>query len=237
MQGSALKIIQQAASELGLPVPTEGTASRDVTSIQFMSLLNAAGYELSYYHDWEFLTRDDGFDTEENVIGYDLPSDFGRIVNDTIRSTNQTLTALSGPISPQQWRSIVEGGMGAGPNQVYRIKGRKVQIGYTPSEDVNTYSYEYQSNAWVESYNNPDTFTSLIQTDNDIPVFDFFLLVKFLKVKMWQAKGLNTTALEGDMDRLFGSIVSDKGAPTLSLSARMGSELIGSANIPQGSWG
>lgn len=236
MRGSAIKIIQQAAAELGLPVPTEGVASKDTTAIQFMSLLQSAGYELAYYFDWEFLNNIHSFTTEADEAKYDLPDDFGRMVNQTIWSSDSELSPVSGPISPQYWQQLSQGGLGAGPTKMFRIFNRQVWLFPTPPAGT-VYSYEYQSNAWVESYTEEDTNTQTILNDNDEPEFDFFLMVKFLKVKMWQAKGLDTTALIGDMDRLYESLIgADKGAQKLSLALGLGSPLLGNHNVPEGSW-
>ena len=52
MRGTALKIVQQAAVELGLPMPLTGIGSSDLSTIQMFSLLNAVGADMVLIYDW-----------------------------------------------------------------------------------------------------------------------------------------------------------------------------------------
>lgn len=52
-----LQIVQQAAGEMGLAVPSVVAASQSADTIQQLALLNAAGYEISREYDWQALVK------------------------------------------------------------------------------------------------------------------------------------------------------------------------------------
>lgn len=215
MQGDVLSIIKQAASELGLPVPVEGVASRDQTSIQLVSLLNSAGYDLVFSHDWEELIKVATITTVAEQEEYSLPSDYARLIKQTMWGNGGL---ISGPVSPQQWQVIKLSDGVSGDSTKFRIRGNKILLNPTPATAGITYNFEYVSDGWVQSYTSPGTYTNLIPNDKAIPIFDFFLMVKFLKLKLWQAKGFDTTGLTTDLDRLFVGLTSAKGAPVIYLT-------------------
>ena len=229
MQGNVLAIIKQAASELGLPVPVEGVASKDQTSIQLVSLLNSAGYDLVFSYDWEDLTKVATITTVANQPDYALPSDFARLIKQTMWGNGGI---ISGPVSPQQWQSITSSGSAAGESIKFRIRGNKILLDPIPSVTGNEYTFEYISDGWIQSYVSPGTYTNLIPSDLATPVFDFFLMVKFLKLKLWQAKGFDTTGLTTDLDRLFVGLTSAKGAPVLYLAGSQGGGIDLQIEIP-----
>lgn len=219
MQGNVLAIIKQAASELGLPVPVEGVASKDQTSIQLVSLLNSAGYDLVFSYDWEDMILDHTITTVADQEAYSLPSDFARLLKQTMWSNGGI---VSGPVSPQQWQVLKSSNSTTGTATRFRIKRNKILLDPIPSEDGDELTFEYISDGWIQSYVSPGTYTNLIPSDLATPIFDFFLMVKFLKLKLWQAKGFDTTGLTTDLDRLFVGLTSAKGAPVLYLTGNRG---------------
>lgn len=215
MQGNVLAIIKQTASELGLPVPVEGVTSKDQTSIQLVSLLNSAGYDLVFAYDWEDLTLPYTITTVADQEEYSLPSDYARLVNQTMWSDGGI---VSGPVSPQQWQVFKSANSSSGTSSRFRIRRNKILLDPIPASDGEELTFEYISDGWIQSYTSPGTYTNLIPSDQATPIFDFFLMVKFLKLKMWQAKGFDTVGLTKDLDRLFIGLTSAKGATILSLN-------------------
>ena len=68
-------------------------------------------------------------------------------------------------------------------------------------------------------------------------LFDFWLMVKFLKLKIWQAKGLDTTSLTQDFTRAFDAYTGhDHGAPILAVSRRYVAPWLTVGNLPDGNW-
>lgn len=218
-QATALQIIRQAAAELGLPVPNSAVTSQEATVNQLLALLNTAGYELAHTFEWQQLVRKATIPTVAGQSDYLLPSDFGKMINQTIW-TRDSIGQIDGPLSAQRWELRTEGLLSSDPFVGFRIFGNKLNLNPAPSAVTNI-TFEYLSNGWVHSYLDPNVYTQTIFHDSDTPQFDFMLLVKFLKLKMWQAKGLDTTSLEMDFARFYDMMISqNKGAPVLSVAPR-----------------
>ena len=236
MQGNALQIVRQAAMELGLPAPTELVTSQEETAIQMLGLLNSAGNELVHYFDWEFLLKTHQIMTVAGVGDYPAPVDYGRMLNQTLWDKSMRRPAY-GPVSPQGWQVLKNAVVQVGPFVRYRIARGRVEFLPVPGDDGHDFNYQYISNGWVESGTTPNTWTSFIVNDTDEPIFDFWLMVKFLKLKMWQAKGLDTTTLSADFARLFDSQTGqDHGAPILSLANNWKTPFLSIWNVPDGNW-
>ncbi len=237
MEGTVLSIIQKVCTELGLPSPNDAVSSVDTTVNQLVALLNSAGYELSRAHEWQFLDRVGVITTVTGQDEYDFPEDWSKSINQTLWSSTLELTPVTGPLSPQLWQALKNGSLGSGIHQSYRIRGRKLVVDPVPGDDGEIYNFEYISNGWIQDYNNPDKYKSEATNDQDVPLFDEYLLVKFIKLKMWQAKGLDTTAYQTDFSRLFDAITSgDKDAPILSLNRGVSYRYLSEYNVPEGSW-
>lgn len=57
MSSTTLQLVQAAAGEMGLPVPTLVVGSSDDQVTQLLALLNAAGGELTRQHPWQYLQK------------------------------------------------------------------------------------------------------------------------------------------------------------------------------------
>jgi hypothetical protein len=236
MRGTAIQIAKQAAAELGLPSPTELAISVDQTSAQIFALLNAAINELTLYYEWQFLLKTATITTVAGQAAYDYPTDLGHIINQTVWS-NSEARPTSGPVSPATWQHLTNGIVAIGPFSMYRIVGNQIEFLPAPGDDGLIFKYQYISNCAVQSYLDPNTYTTLITNDLDSPLFDYWLLVKLLKLKLWQAKGLDTTSLVNDFARLMDAFTGqDHGAPVLALSSRRRSPFLTTNNVPDGNW-
>ena len=235
MQLTALQIIRQAAAELGLNVPNEVAASTEVTGQQMLALLNSAGADLIVAHPWQQLNVTHVFPSVAAQAEYALPSDYAYYLDQTFWCSSEQ-EPMAGPVSPQFWQRVTAGAIALPSDQMFRVQAGNVEIYPTPSE-VQNYTYQYISNLWVQCGASPPACKASITLDADTPLLDSNLLVKALKVKMWNAKGLDTTMLIGEMTGLFNALTGkDKGATILSLSPRGGSSLLNSRSIPDGSW-
>lgn len=236
MLGNALQIARQAASELGLTPPLELVTSPEQTSIQLLALLNAAGNELVSYYDWEFLLKKHVVTTEAGKSAYPRPADYARQINQTVWDKSNRRPA-AGPLSPQSWQILTNATTTMGPFVRYRVAGRNTEFLPVPSKDGLEYNYQYISNGWVQDYAFPDKFGAFAVHDLDVIQFDFWVMVKFLKLKLWQAKGLDTTSLMADFSRAFDAATGqDHGAPVLNLSGGGSAPWISSHNLPDGNW-
>ncbi len=236
MEGSANQVATQAAMELGLPAPSALIGSQEQTAVQLLALLQSSGNELIMYFDWEFLTKTHSITSVANVGAYPAPSDYARMLNQTLWDRGNRRPAY-GPVSPQGWQVLTNALISVGPFVRYRIARGKVEFLPVPQDAGHEFNYQYISNAWVNSFTSPADYGSMVTNDQDIITFDFWMMVKFLKLKMWQAKGLDVTALSADFVRVFDAVTGqDHGAPVLGLSNTYKTPWLTMYNVPDGNW-
>lgn len=248
MLNSVLAIIQQAALEMGLPKPLEAVTSQDQTVQQLVALLNSAGTEMVIGYPWEQLTKEYIITTVEGQSEYPLPSDWSYFLDQT-QWDRTNHWPLLGPKTAQEWQWLKGGLLSSGPRLRYRVLGGKFQLFPTPSATNTppsdntgvfapwTLAMEYVASAWLADASVANTFYSMANSDTDVPLIDPWILVKFLKMKYWEAKGLDTRAYTKDFLQTWENrIGKNKGAPVLTLAPRQRTMLIGINNIPDGSW-
>jgi hypothetical protein len=94
---------------------------------------------------------------------------------------------------------------------------------------------EYISKNWV--IHEGTTEVDMITSDGDIVMYNPWLMIKFVKFKFYELKGLQTTGVQADFMRVFNSLTGkDTGAKILSLSPQVTSQYIGPWSVPDGSW-
>lgn len=236
MQGNVLQIAKQAAMELGLPAPTELVTSREQTSIQLLALLNAAGNELLNIFEWQFILKTFDIATVAGQGKYPLPPDLSRMINQT-QWDHDNRRPMYGPVSPQGWQVLTNALISVGPFARYRVVDNSLELLPVPGQSGHMLNFQYISNGWVQNYLDPAIQTPFISNDLDTPLFDFWLLVKFLKLKMWQAKGLDTTSLVNDFARTLDALTGmDHGAPVLGLANTFKTPWLTMYNVPDGNW-
>jgi hypothetical protein len=236
MRMTALEIIRQAAVELGLPSPTEVAASLESTGQQMLALLNSAGKDILVAHAWQELSYTYTFSATIGEDEYVLPSGFGYIVDQTFWNSSQQFPIM-GPLSPQEWQQLTVGQSSLAFREAFRIQQGNIQLYPAPSS-ADGYTYQYVTENWVEDGVTSGTYKSAITMDADTPRTDGNLLVKALKVKMWNAKGLDTTSLTEEFGQLFNMLIGKtKGAPVLSLTRRPGNPYLSNCNVPESGLG
>lgn len=165
---------------------------------------------------------------------YDMPDDYETIANRTQWDKTKHWEML-GPETAQQWQWLKSGYIATGPRVRWRILGGKFQI--WPNVNNDEYlGFEYRSKAWAESADGTpkNSFTA----DSDTTLFDDRLMVLATKLKFFQIKNFDTTALVQDYQRYLSVIkANDKGAATLSFAPYPSKVLIGYANIPDTGYG
>lgn len=235
---TALDIIKQAAGELGLTQPSTVVGLDDVQSAQLLALLHAAGSELQNYHAWEQLSKQFSLSVLAGTDSYDLPADFGYIIDQTQWNTS-TQEFLQGPRSAQEWGYL--GNSAAAGLGILRFRVIESQIKFKPTPTASaTVSLEYNSRFWVATpASDPvDLYTDRITLDTDIIAFNPWLVTRFIKLKFYELKGLPTGGVNSDFMRIFQSLTGkDAGARILSLNHSPSSMLLGYGSIPEGSWG
>lgn len=165
---------------------------------------------------------------------YDLPADFETITDRTQWDKSKHWESL-GPENAQQWQWLKSGYISTGPRIRWRILDNQFQI--WPPMNTNEYlGWEYRSKGWARS-STGEVKNSFTQ-DADTTVFDDRLMVLYTKLKYFQVKSFDTTALNQDYMRYLSVIkANDKGAPNLSFAPYPSKVLIGYANIPDTGYG
>lgn len=96
---------------------------------------------------------------------------------------------------------------------------------------------EYVADTWLADAQTANTYYNEVKADDDRVLFDPWVVTAYLKLKYWEAKGLDTTAYSKDFVNVWEArIAKNKGAPVLTLAPRARTMLIGVNNIPDGSW-
>jgi len=165
---------------------------------------------------------------------YDLPDDFETITDRTHWDKTKHWEML-GPEDAQQWQWLKSGYISTGPRIRWRIVDNQFQI--WPPMNTNEYlGWEYRSKGWARSAMGAvqNSFTA----DSDTTVFDDRIMVLSTKLKYFQVKSFDTTALAQDYQRYLSvAKANDKGAPNLSFAPYPSKVLIGYANIPDTGYG
>jgi hypothetical protein len=167
-------------------------------------------------------------------VQYPLPSDY----ESTVPRTHWDLSKhweMLGPESPQQWEWLLSGFIATGPRIRWRLLGKYFQIwpGVSTNELL---GYEYRSKGWALSSTNvvKDSFTA----DTDTCIYPDRLMVLATKLKYFEAKGFDTTAMYRNYIEEFEIVrAQDMSAANLSFAPRPGTVLIGYDNIPDTGYG
>jgi hypothetical protein len=167
-------------------------------------------------------------------VKYALPSDYDAIVPRTMWDKSKHWEML-GPEDAQQWEWLLSGYISTGPRIRWRLYGDYFQIwpGLSTAEYL---GFEYRSKGWALSASG-DVKNSLT-ADSDTCIFPDRVMVLSTKLKYFQAKGFDTTAIYRDyLTELETSMAQDTSAANLSFAPRPGNILIGYDNIPDSGYG
>jgi len=165
---------------------------------------------------------------------YDLPPDFETITDNTHWDKTKHWQML-GPEDAQQWQWLKSGYISTGPRIRWRILGGQFQI-WPPYNTQQYLGFEYRSKGFVRSVTGEvkNSFTA----DTDTTILDDSVMVLATKLKYFQIKSFDTTALQADYFRYLNvAKANDKGSATLSFAPYPSKVLIGYANIPDTGYG
>ena len=237
---TAVDVLKQVAGELGLPRPATVTGIEDVQSVQLLALLNSAGNELMMYYPWAQFAKDWVFNTVVDQGDYPLPDDW-LYFRDQTQWDRTDHWPLLGPKSPQEWAWLKGSLVAALPRQRFRVADNMFKIWPIPATGASPstveMAMEYVKKNWVLQPSDPPVEADMIVSDGDILQYNPWLLIKFVKFKFYELKGLPTTGVQADFMRIFNSLTGqDVGAEILSLAPRSISPYIGPWSVPDGSW-
>lgn len=167
-------------------------------------------------------------------VRYVLPSDYDSIVPRTQWDKSKHWEML-GPEDAQQWEWIQSGYISTGPRVRWRLFGQYFQIwpGFSNSENL---GFEYRSVSWANSATG--TAKTSFTVDTDTCIFPDRLMVLNTKLKYFEAKGFDTTAMfRNYMTELETCMAQDQSAANLSFAPSPGQILLGWNNIPDSGYG
>lgn len=143
-----LTIVRNAANRLGLPQPSTVAGSTDPNAITLLAMAQEEGKTLARRHEWQVLQTEYTFPTVASTESYDLPTDFDRILKDTVFNRTRR-RRMVGDLTPDQWQQT-KASLVTMVNPAFRIRGGSFLVSPTPSA-VETVAYEYMSTKWCQS--------------------------------------------------------------------------------------
>ena len=167
-------------------------------------------------------------------IKYSLPSDYESLVPRTMWDKSKKWEML-GPEDAQQWEWLLSGYISTGPRIRWRLLGAYFQIwpGMSTAEYL---GFEYRSKGWAAAADG--TVKNSFTVDTDTCIYPDRLMVNATKLKYFEAKGFDTTAMMRNyMTEFEAAKALDMSSANLSLAPRPGTVLIGYDNIPDSGYG
>ena len=168
---SLLTIAQAIADELGVFQPASIINNEEATAVRLRSVTSAAGLYLRDDYDWAVLTKEHTFTSSAGTAAYAVPSDFLRIVPNTLLDRTNNLQ-LVGPLTPAQWQYF-KGAITSDVGLAVRWRLRPTS-GVLKIELENpaaaTIALEYVSDQWCAS--SSGTGQTDWAADADVPLFD-----------------------------------------------------------------
>lgn len=165
---------------------------------------------------------------------YALPDDYDSLVPRSMWDKSKHWEML-GPEDAQQWEWLLSGYISTGPRVRWRLFGSYFNIwpGFSNAEFL---GYEYRSKGWAA--NAAGTVKNSFTVDTDTTIYPDRLMVLSTKLKYFEAKGFDTTAMYRNyMEELEASIALDMSSANLSFAPRPSTVLIGYDNIPDSGYG
>lgn len=165
---------------------------------------------------------------------YDLPTDYDSIVPRTMWDKSKHWEML-GPETPQQWEWLLSGYISTGPRIRWRLLGAFFQIwpGFSNAEFL---GFEYRSKGWALGQDG--TVKNSFTVDTDTCIYPDRLIVNMTKLKYFEGKGFDTTAMFRNYQmQLEAAKALDQSSANLSFAPRPGSILLDWSNIPDSNYG
>jgi hypothetical protein len=167
---------------------------------------------------------------------FNLPAAYDRQINDTQWDKTQHWKMI-GPETMQQISWLQSGYISTGPRVRSWIQGNQLNI-WPPLGTNHLLGFDYVSANWIYPTASTVLSKNLFTADTDTCIFPDALMVLGLKLKYFEAKGFDTTALYRDYTTQKDiAKANDAGAPILQMAPRISNILIGMANVPDSGYG
>ena len=190
-----LSICEDVARSSKVKVPSTIIGNSVLEAVRLLESITETVQDLLKRVDWEELHAEATITTIASTEGYNLPSDFERIVNGTAWNTTNT-NEMVGVVSAQEWQDLKNRTSSSSSfTDRYRIRGGQVLIFPTPAA-VESLVYEYIVNTPVESSG------AVAQTgweaDTDVPRIDAYLVQLGTK---WRFRKVNGMPYQEDLNQ------------------------------------
>jgi hypothetical protein len=187
---NAIELIQAAAADIGIPVPSAAVAATDVLTRQLVGLLNREGRDLSRRYPWQALRAEATFVAvaaeSQGTLATIAP--YMRFpINETFWNRT-TQEPIAGPLSAPDWQQI-QAQVNTSPYPTYMIRGNELLITPAPTAGDNC-AFEYVRKTWATDVTGA-TYKSAVTVDTDVFLLDDELMLLGLKWRWRAAKGFD----------------------------------------------
>lgn len=237
---SLLTLCQNAINGIPLKAPTVIVGNTEETAKLALISAQQEGKSLMRRHNWVSLQTEYTFSTAASTEDYSLPSDFNRLINETLWDrTNYTQTR--GGMSPAEWQEYKSSVLSSTVTNWKRYRIRNVsgtvKFSIFPTPDaVESMVFEYISENFCTD--SGGTGQNAWAADDDAGVLDEYLMELGVRWRMLSRLGMAYDEEREEYEKeVRQAIARDGGAPTLSITGRRSFSLIGPANVPDTGFG
>jgi len=241
---SLLTICQNVAEAVPTAKPATIIGNPEQTAVVLLSAARKAGQSISRARNsnggWLILQKEHTFSTVASTVDYSLPSDFQRLLQDTLWDRTN-YWELRGPMSPGDWQMYKSSVLGnsVSPRKRYRIRassGSKVfSIDPTPSS-ADSMVFEYVSDQWCQS--SGGTGQSTWAADTDTGLIDEYLIELDTLWRVLKRLGMSYIEEKDEAEReIAKALAADGGSSRISLNGTTGVHLLDTSNVPDSGYG
>jgi|TARA_R110000803_G_scaffold20541_4_gene52757 hypothetical protein len=184
-----LKIIQNAADEIGIVQPATGINSGAVETIKLIRYADKVGNSLMKSFHWQILTKEKTFtsvatETQTSTI---LEADFDRFIPETFWDRTDSFL-MTGPTTAKEWQNLKATSYNNTGARKFRLRGDSILIIPVPTAGL-SYAYEYISTKWVDiaATGTPKVAFTI---DTDVPLLNPELLTLGIIYEYLEGDGL-----------------------------------------------
>lgn len=148
-------------------IPNIIIGNNEDVAVQIFQAIKTSITDLARNYQWQELQKEYTFSSVISQAGYNLPSDFDRLIDNTFWNASQNW-AMIGGLTPESWRVLKNSLITQAETvEYYRIRGNQIIIHRTPSV-VENYVFEYISKNIVKSASDVEQTEFLADTDNTV---------------------------------------------------------------------
>jgi hypothetical protein len=215
-------IVQNVASMVAFPVPSDPAGDPDPTVQQFVQAANMAGIELLTMYDWQELIKNYQIPITATFNGqkekaFPLPEYFFDWIDQTNWNATTQFPSL-GPVSAQMWQQLLIRTTLPTLSFYWQVRDNMIYV-LAPPNSPQTMNVFYLSQAWVQDQDDPTLYKNRITKNGDKALLDPTLITLYTRVKWLEMKGLDSAAAMRDFQIAYDNRRgSEKGAPVLSMA-------------------